>query len=612
MKGFTERGWMWLRFGLPLGAVLAAGAWQMLLAQETIPDRQIDTASFLNSCWPWQKGPTCPPPDCRPGTMYLPPDQQTEPGKQQPQEPGQQPQQPPTEPTNAPVSEQSTSAASAAPYMFGDEFSKSRISIPSSLLSGSSALSSGSSFSSGGSAFRSIVDTIRVQGGTPAVFQLTPSSPGLTNIFSPQTAQTLTFGGVSIGNTFFVSAAPVSIPALGAPPTPIPLAQSNTLTNIVQSQLAKQGEVAFFQSGTALATQPGVVTTGPFTYTITENYLLAGPGTPAVFLTPGSPGFSSSLNSGQNSGFNIANPSGGGAVGRQKVSEDNNALPRDRIIFDYDFFDQTALNGVDVNRFVFGFEKTFFDGRTSIEVRVPFATTLASFQTAGLESQDVEFGDVRITPKVLAYGSDTLNIGSGLGIYLPTASDARVYSSTGTELIRIEDRSVLLSPYVTALFTPNENLFAQAWLAFTFDANGNPVLVNTTGTSLTDVGRVRTATDMEWDFQLGYWLTQAGDNRFGVGLAPFIELHSGVDIQNPGVANFSGFAIGDLDGRTDELNLALGMVTRFGPTVMLSTGIVVPLLDQPNRSFDFQFGVRLNVFFGAGARSSGSYGVSQF
>src|SRR5262245_3521408 len=65
-----------------------------------------------------------------------------------------------------------------------------------------------------------------------------------------------------------------------------------------------------------------------------------------------------------------------GVVGLTKISDDNNPLPRDRVFFDYDYFNRVPLtsSGFNVHRFSPGFEKTFFDMRASIEVRFPFAS----------------------------------------------------------------------------------------------------------------------------------------------------------------------------------------------------------------------------------------------
>ena len=77
---------------------------------------------------------------------------------------------------------------------------------------------------------------------------------------------------------------------------------------------------------------------------------------------------------------NVPTPTGGGVVGQTRISDDNSPLPRDRVLFNYDYFDGTPLtpNGLDVHRMEAGFEKTFFDGWTSVELRLPFASSLSS------------------------------------------------------------------------------------------------------------------------------------------------------------------------------------------------------------------------------------------
>jgi hypothetical protein len=85
------------------------------------------------------------------------------------------------------------------------------------------------------------------------------------------------------------------------------------------------------------------------------------------------------------------------------MSEDNSPIPRDRFIFTYDSFGDVPLtpNGIGVNRFQFGLEKTFLDGRWSAEVRLPFAGTLASTYAQGAEVTDMEFGNMRLALKRL-------------------------------------------------------------------------------------------------------------------------------------------------------------------------------------------------------------------
>lgn len=298
-------------------------------------------------------------------------------------------------------------------------------------------------------------------------------------------------------------------------------------------------------------------------------------------------------------------PSSGTVVGRQKESEDQNPIPRDRLIFNYDYFSNSNLTatGFDIYRFVFGFEKTFFNQMASIEVRIPFASTLSSDLTqGGVQARDVEFGDVRITPRVLLYGNNYFRVGSGLGIYVPTARDIRVFSMSGDEVLQIKNRSLLLSPYIGVFITPTTRLFGQVWGAIDWDTTGSPVLV-TNGTNLVNTGdRLHDTTLMEWDAQLGYWLVRKNEGVLR-GLAPFVELHYGTAIQNADVMTSGIFTVGDPRNRIDELNLTTGLIAQLGQRSVISIGAATPMRGRDNSSFEYQVGVRASIFFGPTLRT---------
>jgi hypothetical protein len=305
--------------------------------------------------------------------------------------------------------------------------------------------------------------------------------------------------------------------------------------------------------------------------------------------------------------LDVASPAGGGGVGRTKISEDNNPLPRDRVIFDYDYFNSVplTLGGVGVQRFSPGFEKTFFDRLTSVEVRFPFATTLDSDLNSGNLGSEraTEFGDVHITLKGLLYRSQALNVAVGLGIDIPTASDTRVFFIDGTEVVRIKNEDVLLTPYFAYLWTPNDRLFFQNWFEFCFDPNGNPVLVNPDFTTLRTVGRITDQTVMQIDTQIGYWFYRTGDSsRWVTALAPFFELHYNTTLNKADTVQSGAFVIGATSGHFDQLNLSTGFVAQIGENFTLALGAAFPLKGGTDRSFDYQLGIRANWFFGPTAR----------
>src|SRR5262245_19404713 len=203
-------------------------------------------------------------------------------------------------------------------------------------------------------------------------------------------------------------------------------------------------------------------------------------------------------------------PSAGGVVGKTKLSDDANPLPRDRVFLIYDLFGQTVLvpGGYDVHRFTPGVEMTFLDRWASAELRVPFASTLDSVGTTnGLLTRSTEFGNVNLTLKALAVRGDVLNVSGGVGVSFPTADDAVLIGPTGTELVRVQNESYTLTPFVAALFTPDDRWFAQAWLQLSYDVSGSPVLAPVNGVGpLAPVGRVHDQALLQADFQVGYWV----------------------------------------------------------------------------------------------------------
>ncbi|HMF13181.1 MAG TPA: hypothetical protein VKE94_12780 [Gemmataceae bacterium] len=299
-------------------------------------------------------------------------------------------------------------------------------------------------------------------------------------------------------------------------------------------------------------------------------------------------------------------PAAGGVVERTKISEDNNPLPRDRVFFSYDFFSRVPFaNGdFDAHGFVLGFEKTFFDRIASIEVRIPFASTLdpdVVVDSAG--ARDGELGDVNLTLKALLWGGPVLNVAAGLGIGVPTGPDTRFAFQNGTQLGRIRNESVILTPYVAYLVTPDERWFFQNWFQVGFDTNGNPVELNPTFAGVSGVGRLNDQTVLQIDAQLGYWIYKSGDNTGWItALAPFLELHYNTSLDNADSISGTNFSLTNVNNRFDELNLSTGVVAQIGNNCSLALGAAFPLKNESNRSFDYQLGIRANIFFGPTAR----------
>jgi hypothetical protein len=433
----------------------------------------------------------------------------------------------------------------------------------------------------------------------PILFQ-SGNVSGLATYFGNPGGTVLTSNGPNLNiRGLPVNASPINTqqPLNSSPPTPLgtrfAIQETPGITTVIAGNFAQPGEITAFNPASAAILTDNVNVTHLFNVEEVYDFITPGipdqiiPRPPIIVLLP--------------------NPSGGGVVGRTKISDDNNPLPRDRFILNFDYFDNVPLTatGVDVRRWSPGIEKTFFDRRTSIEVRFPFASTLDSDIGAnGLTNTHTEFGNIHITLKALLLRGDVLNVASGLGISLPTADDTRVSLSNGTDLVRISNDAVLLTPYIGALFTPGPRFFAQGWLEIGIDANGNPVSANPNLNGLVGVGKLTDPTLMMFDLQIGCWLIRSSESSGLLrALAPFIEFHYNTTVTDPDVIQAGNFIIGDLNGRVDELNFSAGIITRIGDNLNLSAGIAVPLKRESDRFFDYQIGIRASYFFGPTARA---------
>lgn len=380
----------------------------------------------------------------------------------------------------------------------------------------------------------------------------------------------LTFQGMKITPLDYAST--VTIAAQNT----LPIKEVATHTAEIQALLAKPGETAVFNAGSSQAQFSGI--TGIYHVFLVYDFVSGK----TLLIVP--------------------NPTDGGLAGRNRISADSSPLPRDRFIFNYDFVASTALysGAPNMNRYVFGFEKTFLDGWGSIEFRAPFASTVNSTSNAdgSFGSGHGEFGNVFLVVKGLLHSTERIVISGGLGISIPTANDVR-FNLGGADLLNIQNEAVILTPFLAALWTPSDRVFAQSWLGFGFDPTGNSVLTNLDGKGLTSVGKIYDPTTFQLDLQLGFWLIHPSTRDAGLrGLAPFVELHHNQQLQSQGGGASAGFTLTDSVGRLSETDLSTGAAMQFGDNLNLMGGFTFPLTGSRDRFSDWQFGVRLNYFFG--------------
>lgn len=376
--------------------------------------------------------------------------------------------------------------------------------------------------------------------------------------------------------------ATATVPNTDPFPATVGLLENSTITQDIRTQFANAGENAVFNSASR-ATQ-----LLRNLYNIFLVYDLVIPGIPSqsVFLA-------------------MPNPVDGALVGRTKISTDNNPLPRDRFIFDYDYLNQTPLSpgGMDMHRYCFGVEKTFFDGMASIELRLPFASTVDTLATqGGITGSSTQFGNLHLTLKTLAYSTDFFAISGGLGISVPTASDTRLQVNN-VDLVRINNETVLLTPFVAILATPTERSFGQFWAQYGFDPTGNPVQA-LGAAGLEQIGRLNDPQLLQLDCQFGYWMIHPATTSSGLrGLAPFLELHYNTTTSAKDHVSRGALTIVDALGHYHELNLSAAVTAQLMDNIFLTGGVTAPLMQGNNRFGDYQIGMRLNWFYGRTANA---------
>lgn len=316
---------------------------------------------------------------------------------------------------------------------------------------------------------------------------------------------------------------------------------------------------------------------------------------------------------------------------RAKIGENNSPLPRDRFYFTYQHFHNAiraedfswevpgyAFRQVDfsVNRYVLGFERTFFDEWCSVDVRVPLQDSVrfnASPWPPFPGVNDFLFtarpdagilGNISLTLKSLLYESQTTAVSAGIMLDLPTGpnvSGTMYYSP-----YQLQNESVHLGPFVGALYEPNEDWFFQGFLQVDIDPNGSSFLVQDLFDPPAQVGTVQDQTLLYLDISAGRWLLRR-PGSLCTGVAGLVELHYTTTLQDADLVRVSGadlpvlfnyLEVGNLYNRSDVLNLTTGLHFQFARGLDLRVAGAVPLRSpESDRCFDFEAIAQVNWMF---------------
>ncbi len=279
-------------------------------------------------------------------------------------------------------------------------------------------------------------------------------------------------------------------------------------------------------------------------------------------------------------------------------------LPTNRVFFRYSNIQNVAFtnNSQSLNRFVPGFERSFFDGLTSFEVRAPFATDTTTTYTLDSGSisngNTTRFGNLTLYAKALLHQTERLAISGGVGLALPTASDIRVNYANGTSLLNVQNESVHIQPFLGALFTPNDRFFIQSFAQYDATVSGNSVAINSTGAGLQNVGTLTDPGQLFLDAGLGYWLYRSNANHGLTGIIPTVEVHQTNSVQSGDVVGAGPFQVGNFNGSTSVTSVVAGSTLEFGGRSQLTAGYATPLGGGADRQYDGVFQFNFNRLLG--------------
>jgi hypothetical protein len=289
-----------------------------------------------------------------------------------------------------------------------------------------------------------------------------------------------------------------------------------------------------------------------------------------------------------------------------KISENNSPIPTNRFFFNYNHFQNAAWGwnnqAWDIDRSVFGFEKTFLHGWGSFELRLPIANGLDSDQHLGIPGtiSGTEFGDIPLVFKGLLWRGPKLAVSMGVALVLPTAKDGRVFLDDDPDVaVLVDNRSLHIQPFVGWAWEGNRCFF-KFFSAIDVAASGNDVYARDFNTDeLVKLGTYQDQTLAFFDFKWGYWLYRNPCACLLTGVVPTVELHYTTTLQDTDVVSDpSGFVnVSNINNRMDILNLTTGVQFMLGSLSDLTLAAAVPLKGQGNRQYDAEILVQFNRRF---------------
>ena len=317
--------------------------------------------------------------------------------------------------------------------------------------------------------------------------------------------------------------------------------------------------------------------------------------------------------------FSLPIAGGGSRIG--KIAENDSPIPQDRVFFSYNHFHNvfeitetplappgpTLIRQEPIDRYTLGFEKTFYDGWTSIEVRMPFVGNIdAQLPNFGYTSTG-NVGNLTVVAKTLLYMDYATAVGAGVAIETPTGTDS--FTRLGTTRLQFRNDATHLLPYIGFVWSPGDprwgwgsGLFLSGFAQVDINANGNRIDVVDGNNSVLQTLGILTDQNLGFlDIAAGYWLYRDPDAPRLTGLAAITELHYTTSLQDVdrinGTVNGNTIALNSTGNRFDVLNGTIGVQALIFDASSLRVAGVFPLGDEDRRLFDSEVQVQFNRRF---------------
>ena len=232
------------------------------------------------------------------------------------------------------------------------------------------------------------------------------------------------------------------------------------------------------------------------------------------------------------------------------------------------------------------------------------------------------------------------------------APGSPIASAQQTRSIAISDDTWTLSPFVAVLYTPTDRFYTQGFMELEVPLNSSSITYSdrytigtgnltgappatfaaiASGQAIVPPFTVHTKVDeqtlLHLDWGVGYWVMRQPQNAWLTGVAAALELHYTGTLTNadrvqlpgnatlldlnpanptaaaqgklsPAVVPNVGPVVGGANTRVNIVDLTLGTTFVLNDRATIGTAFTVPLTNDSNKTFDWEFQLQFNYYFG--------------